>query len=165
MSSETITRNDLANILNEIVAIDGTDMTAQEIADFVDSLNVTGIHAVDYVVEQGTDGIWTYRKWNSGVAECWGIRTGISASFSAWGNYWYYSSVQGVALPFTFEEIPVVTSHCYSSGGDIYATGASISGATGIPSTTNTGGITLYRGASLSSVTVNIQYYVIGRWK
>jgi hypothetical protein len=26
----------------------------------------------DYVVEQGTNGIWTYRKWNSGIAECWG---------------------------------------------------------------------------------------------
>lgn len=26
----------------------------------------------DYVVEQGTSGIWTYQKWNSGVAKCWG---------------------------------------------------------------------------------------------
>ena len=26
----------------------------------------------DYIVEQGTNGIWTYRKWNSGIAECWG---------------------------------------------------------------------------------------------
>lgn len=26
----------------------------------------------DYIVEQGTSGIWTYRKWNSGIAECWG---------------------------------------------------------------------------------------------
>ena len=27
---------------------------------------------VDFIVEQGTSGIWTYRKWNSGIAECWG---------------------------------------------------------------------------------------------
>ena len=27
---------------------------------------------VDYMVEEGTSGIWTYRKWNSGIAECWG---------------------------------------------------------------------------------------------
>lgn len=26
----------------------------------------------DFVVEQGTSGVWTYRKWNSGVSECWG---------------------------------------------------------------------------------------------
>ena len=33
----------------------------------------------DYIVEEGTSGIWTYRKWNSGVAECWGrYRTTIS---------------------------------------------------------------------------------------
>ena len=31
-----------------------------------------GNMAVDHVVDQGTDGIWTYRKWASGIAECWG---------------------------------------------------------------------------------------------
>lgn len=25
----------------------------------------------DYIVEQGTSGDWTYRKWVSGIAECW----------------------------------------------------------------------------------------------
>ena len=33
---------------------------------------LVNLGAIDYVVEQGTSGIWTYRKWNSGVAECWG---------------------------------------------------------------------------------------------
>lgn len=27
---------------------------------------------MDYVVEQNTQDYWTYRKWNSGIAECWG---------------------------------------------------------------------------------------------
>ena len=27
---------------------------------------------IDYIVSQGTSGIWTYRKWNSGLAEYWG---------------------------------------------------------------------------------------------
>lgn len=26
---------------------------------------------VDYIVEEGTSGIWTYRKWSSGLSECW----------------------------------------------------------------------------------------------
>ena len=26
----------------------------------------------DCIVEQGTSGIWNYRKWASGIAECWG---------------------------------------------------------------------------------------------
>lgn len=43
----------------------------------------------DYIVEQGTSGIWTYRKWNSGIAECWGRITisGLTATTN---------------LPFTF---------------------------------------------------------------
>jgi hypothetical protein len=43
MSSEAITKNDLTNILNKIVTIDGTDMTAQEIEDFVDGLNISKV--------------------------------------------------------------------------------------------------------------------------
>lgn len=40
---------------------------------------------VDYIVEEGTTtsdsyGTWTYRKWKSGVAECW--RDFSSASFA-----------------------------------------------------------------------------------
>ena len=46
MSSEAITRNDLTAILNEVLPS----------------------VAVDYIVDEGTSGIWTYRKWNSGIA-------------------------------------------------------------------------------------------------
>lgn len=55
MSSETITKNDLTNILNEIVAIDGTDMTAQEIQDFVDSLDISKLNKTVEIKEL----IWT----------------------------------------------------------------------------------------------------------
>lgn len=41
-----------------------------------DVQNEVNLLKADYIVEQGTSGIWTYRKWNSGIAECWG-RTGI----------------------------------------------------------------------------------------
>ena len=41
---------------------------------------------VDYIVEEGTEGIWTYRKWNSGVAECWGTMTQNITSWSQWGT-------------------------------------------------------------------------------
>lgn len=41
---------------------------------------INGTKLVDYIVEQGTNDIWTYRKWNSGIAECWGIATGSTAT-------------------------------------------------------------------------------------
>lgn len=34
----------------------------------------------DYIVEQGTDGNWIYRKWNSGIAECWCKHTGTGGT-------------------------------------------------------------------------------------
>lgn len=34
---------------------------------------------IDYIVEQGVNGIWNYRKWNSGIIECWGKAVGKTA--------------------------------------------------------------------------------------
>lgn len=35
------------------------------------SLSIDGNPVADFIVEQGTSDIWTYRKWNSGVYEAW----------------------------------------------------------------------------------------------
>lgn len=40
----------------------------------------------DYIVEQGTSGIWTYRKWASGIAECWGKTEVESYTYAANGG-------------------------------------------------------------------------------
>lgn len=49
----------------------------------------------DYVTEFGISGIWQYRKWRSGFAECWGniVQEGFSTTFNA------------VAYPFKFAPI------------------------------------------------------------
>ena len=39
----------------------------------------------DYVVAQGTSGIWTYRKWNSGIAECWTTSL-LNTTGTPWAN-------------------------------------------------------------------------------
>ena len=35
------------------------------------SLSIDGNPVADFIVEQGTSSIWTYRKWNSGAYEAW----------------------------------------------------------------------------------------------
>lgn len=60
----------------------------------------------DYVVEQGVRGSWRYRKWNSGMAECWG-----SAVFSMETTDGYSSIMY---FPAIFVGVPVIT---YSHGG------------------------------------------------
>ncbi len=63
----------------------------------------------DIVVEQGISGIWTYRKWASGVAECWGVTDAISADVSqSWGSLYYGIISEQQAYPFAFIGDPPV---------------------------------------------------------
>lgn len=41
---------------------------------------------VAYITEEGTEGIWSWRKWSDGVAECWGTMTQNITSWNAWGS-------------------------------------------------------------------------------
>lgn len=42
-------------------------------AEFYDAVTIRGNEIVDFPIEEGSDGIWSYRKWHSGIAECWGL--------------------------------------------------------------------------------------------
>ena len=63
--------------------------------------------SVDYIVEQGTSGIWTYRKWNSGIAECWGVDEFYHTSWAKWNPTGLYYSVGNhiTNYPFSFSTI------------------------------------------------------------
>lgn len=50
----------------------------------------------DHIVEQGTSGIWTYRKWASGLAECWGKKSVNVTSWSQFGNV--YEGLPGAGV-------------------------------------------------------------------
>ena len=68
-----------------------------------------------HIVESGTSGIWTYRVWSDGTAECWG--TQHTYTRPEWDNT---SVVCNENLPFEFIANPIVTC----SGGQ-YATHSS----------------------------------------
>lgn len=64
----------------------------------------------DYIVEQGTSGIWTYRKWNSGLGEYWGKEQGFTLD-----DGWHRSP----AAPFTLvDEIHAVATVTNWYGND-----------------------------------------------
>lgn len=71
------------------------DMTSQEVEDFVDGLIMSGSGMADYVIEYGTEDFWTYRKWNSGIAECWGETGTITlTNYSTYGGFYgYYTQI------------------------------------------------------------------------
>lgn len=89
----------------------------------------------DYIVEQGTDGIWTYRKWASGIAECWGVNTiKFNTAMSSNGNYAVTGEMITVTLPDNlFNKSPVISLTPMGGGypdigiGNIYSTHFTVS--------------------------------------
>ena len=75
--------------------------------DIAARLQIDGQGLDDYVIEQGTSGIWTYRKWHSGMAECWGMFTEDVAWTTPIGGL-YYSGFITKTLPFAMQDLVVV---------------------------------------------------------
>lgn len=57
------------------------------------------IAPADYIVEQGTQGSWTYRKWNSGWAECWGNYLFSTTITNSWGYLYEATAANNVTFP------------------------------------------------------------------
>lgn len=57
------------------------------------------INPADYIVEQGTQDKWTYRKWNSGLAECWGNYLFATTITNAWGYIYEATAANNVTFP------------------------------------------------------------------
>ena len=66
----------------------------------------------DYIVAQGRQGIWTYRRWANGMAECWieEYKPPTITFTSAWSSvalYTAYVTSPG-NYPFKFKKAPIV---------------------------------------------------------
>lgn len=81
----------------------------------------------DYVVGHGTDGIFTYRKWNSGIMEAWGTaKLAAGYTWKGWGNCYETSSGATVTYPSQFIGKPWVSASCTASDGSIGTLSAEI---------------------------------------
>ena len=114
----------------------------------------------DFVVEQATDGIWTYRKWNSGVAECW-YSNSFTVNFNTQvaSNLRTSTTTNAVALPSLLTSVTEFIVSGYSvaqTGWATLVTGAK-SGSDIILS---------YLGWTASgNYTIAVNIYVKGKWK
>ncbi len=72
----------------EKAANEFTEKIDTESAKLQDKIDETFNQQSDYVLEQGVSDIWVYRKWNSGVAECWGTKTvSLNNIEKPWSNW------------------------------------------------------------------------------
>lgn len=114
----------------------------------------------DYVTSVGTSGIWTYRKWNSGAAECWGVYTASGVNIAK-NNYsgFRYSDGISVNLPFTFAAAP---AGVYSGGCTSYLTFVT---PIGQPTTTQVKFWVACLDSSATSCSIVVNIHVMGKWK
>lgn len=79
---------------------------AVELADDWD-LVMKGAAVADFVIEQGTSGIWSYRKWNSGRCELYGCHQAKVAIDQQVGGVCYSGTIR-VDLPFTVYDMTTI---------------------------------------------------------
>jgi hypothetical protein len=126
-------------------------------------VSIQGSTINDFVVDEGFTGIWDYRLWNSGRAECWGSKAITVNVSSQWGGLYTSGALPADNFPFTFKYPPYLIANLAPQ----YAGGIlMVSGGSGAPiSTTSTGSYEIARGTALNNGTYGIYYYAFGLWK
>lgn len=144
----------------------GDNISPEPMNENMDKLDeVYGTLTTDYVVAQGIQGNWRYRRWFSGLAECWYVGEGNTGNWRWWSTKsdWlqYGSNVIYVNYPLAFSELPIEFASATCSGTDCWLD--------------RTGGQTIDRSSNYyvttqgdtvkNACTYRFQLYVVGRWK
>lgn len=124
----------------------------------------------DYIESQGTTGVWTWRKWHSGIAEMWAVFGATSLAVNnAWGSVYYGTWMNSTAnkngrkYPFAFVDTPVVIATPYSSSTDFWLLTDSQNNL-GTPQTYAPAYACVLPG-STTITNPQIHYYVTGKYK
>lgn len=115
----------------------------------------------DYVVEQGTSNYWTYRKWNSGIAECWKTVDTSTGAFSGTSPTFYSSPGTTYAYPTDlFTSVKSVQLTVAENNGAVLA----VFNCSGTDATyCEPGYVRLYGGST--ALTVKVSFFISGTWK
>lgn len=121
-----------------------------------------GVAQVDFPIEQGTSGIWTYEKWANGKAECWGLYPITGAAITvAWGYLFETATDYQVSFPSgLFIANPVAHFSVPTAGGGILAIET-----LGETTKTQTCSFFPIRPTPQNSIDFTVAIRAIGRWK
>ena len=118
----------------------------------------------DCVVDQGTKDGWTYRKWDSGIAECWTIHTYATTIATSFGSLYCGNAMARLSYPFTFTDKPVeiVTLQSGSTQAFLYAE----TNPHGVNGAASSARYNVFSPVSKAdSQTFYLSFHVIGKWK
>lgn len=130
---------------------------------------ISGGEGADYIESQGTTGVWTWRKWASGIAEMWAVFGAESLAIDeAWGSLYFGTwmrndiNVSARNYPFAFVETPTVSATYMGGGSDAWL--VSIFSASDNP-LTRAPAYALARPNTATILAPRISYYVVGKYK
>lgn len=114
----------------------------------------------DYIVAQGTSGIWTYRKWNSGIAEC-RCKYDVIANCTKEESGIIYADVTLPVFPFTFTSVSYINVYGFSTTGSCLSMSCEKKNVTN-----NTLGL-MYANSFVSNrqMDLTVCAFVFGKWK
>ena len=118
----------------------------------------------DYIVEQGTSGIWTYEKWNSGTIKCWTTNywstpTLTMSAISSSGTY----KSNAVSMPFP-SDLFVNVDEYFNAQFSFRSAGTYLQSIMYTVPSGSVLPIVILKGGS-STASVGVSAFVIGRWK
>lgn len=125
----------------------------------------------DYVVANGSSGIWKWRKWNSGLAECWGKLPISNMTCTTQASNWYRTSSitntsdDRLTYPITFTDIDNVQMQFLTStgtGGVVWSNRNVTGGAFPLNSP---GSFYITRMTSTDKLSGRVYISVSGTWK
>lgn len=118
----------------------------------------------DFVVAQGVTNGWTWRKWHSGVAECWKIHTFTTTINTAFGSLYCGNATARQEYPFPFVEKPVenVTLQSGAKQAILYCE----AGGHGVNGVSSSARYNVFHPVAVTtSQTFYLSFHVRGKWK
>lgn len=122
---------------------------------------------MDIVIEQGTSGIWTYEKWNSGKIRMTG-RTSTTIYASSWtavGNV-FYATIESRNFPFTLQSVTYFNWYIQNADAGYIFFPLSNPNNYGGVTTSSTGAVAAGRPTKPNwNLDIDLFYEVEGTWK
>ena len=127
-------------------------------------IEFNGEQQKDMIVEQGTSGIWTYRKYSSGIIECWTTKqwstpTLTMSAISSSGTY----KSQTLSMPFPTDLFTDV-ENCFNVRFSFMSSGTYLLSAMNSTPSNSVLPVVIVKGGSSTSA-CSIYAHAVGKWK
>ena len=166
---QTTEATDLGRVPGKIAVLDESGWVYYRTPAELKSDIAASASGADYIESKGTTGVWTWRKWASGIAEMWAVFGAESLAIDeAWGSLyfgtWMRSDINVSArnYPFSFVETPTVSATYMGGGSDAWL--ISIFSASDDP-LIRAPAYALARPNTATILAPRISYYVVGKYK